>query len=266
MSKYTTELRFICESYNTDTSDSVTTEDIISNAVPKIFDFEYPIFDESYKSTLEENILRHYYTREICCETVARWKMFLSDRMKLIMPKYNLMYKNLKDIQDKLLFTTDMTEDYQGTGTNTNTSTSTGSSTNETSGNAENTSNTKSGATSHSASDAWQTANDTPQGALTGIENNQYLSSATHNKGTSDQNSDSTATGSSTAKSTQTSTNESNNTSSGSGNTTQNYVRKLLGKNGGSEYINIYNKLVNSYLDIDELIIDELADLFFQLW
>lgn len=267
MSKYTTELRYICESYNTDTpSDNDNVEDIIANAAPKIFDFDYPIFDESYRLALESTILRHYYTREICCETVGRWKMFLRDRMILIMPKYNLMYKNLQDIQDKLLFTTDMTEDYKGNGSNTNTNTSSGNSTNRTTGSAKNTSNTTSGATSHSASDAWQTANDTPQGALTGIENNQYLSSATHNKGTSDQNSDSNATGSSTAETTQSVTNESSNTSNGSNNSTQSYVRKLLGKNGGSEYINIYNKLVDSYTDIDELVIEDLSDLFFQLW
>lgn len=138
MSKYTTELRYICESYNTDTpSDNNNVEDIIANAAPKIFDFDYPIFDESYRLTLESTILRHYYTREICCETVGRWKMFLRDRMILIMPKYNLMYKNLQDIQDKLLFTTDMTEDYKGNGSNTNTNTSSGNSTNRTTGSAK---------------------------------------------------------------------------------------------------------------------------------
>lgn len=61
-------------------------------------------------------------------------------------------------------------------------------------------------------------------------------------------------------------TNESSNTSNGSNNSTQSYVRKLLGKNGGSEYINIYNKLVDSYTDIDELVIEDLSDLFFKLW
>lgn len=63
--------------------------------------------------------------------------MFLRDRMKLIMPKYNLMYKNLQEIQDKLLFTTDMTEDYKGNGSNTNTNTSSGNSTNSTTGSAK---------------------------------------------------------------------------------------------------------------------------------
>lgn len=267
MSKYTTELRFICESYNSDTpSGNDNVEQTIANAVPKLFDFDYPIFDDTYKTALEANIVRHYYTREICCETVGRWKMFLRDRMTLVMPKYNLMYKNLQEIQDKLLFTTDMSEDYESNGSNTNTNTTSETSTNKTTGSATNTSNTTSGATSHTATDSWQTANDTPQGALTGIENNQYLSSATHNKGTSDQNSDSNATGLSTAETTQAVTNESSNTSNGSNNSTQSYVRKLLGKNGGSEYINIYNTLVDSYTNIDELIIDELSDLFFQLW
>ena len=49
MSKYTTELRFICETYaGLDESvggDSV--ENVITNALPKLFNFSFPIFDIS---------------------------------------------------------------------------------------------------------------------------------------------------------------------------------------------------------------------------
>ena len=64
MSKYTTELRFICES-KAGLSNSVSfnqIDDVISNYWNKIFD-NFPIFDESYRSVLCSKILKHYYTR-----------------------------------------------------------------------------------------------------------------------------------------------------------------------------------------------------------
>ena len=72
MSKYTTEVRFICEHYaGLDESEGyANVEEIIERARPKVFDFDYPIFDSSYKPILETKILKHYYTREIGFETV----------------------------------------------------------------------------------------------------------------------------------------------------------------------------------------------------
>ena len=82
MSKYTTELRFICES-KAGLSDSVgfnQIDDVISNSWNKIFD-NFTIFDESYRSVLCSKILKHYYTREISAETVGLWQHWLNTRM-----------------------------------------------------------------------------------------------------------------------------------------------------------------------------------------
>ena len=96
MSKYTTELRFVCESYcglnESEGYDKV--EDIISKSRKRVFDFDYPIFDDAYKSVLETKIIRHYYTREICAETVGLWKLWLDARMNEIMPYYNKLYES----------------------------------------------------------------------------------------------------------------------------------------------------------------------------
>ena len=88
MSKYTTELRFICETYaDLDQSKGYSdVEDIIENSRAKIFDFPYEIFDEEYKPVLEHKILRHFYTREIGQETVGLFKLQLSQKMNDIMP------------------------------------------------------------------------------------------------------------------------------------------------------------------------------------
>lgn len=96
MAKYTTEVRSICEVYaGLDESvgyDSI--DDVISKAREKVFDFNYPIFDEAYRSVLETKILEHYYTREICEETVGLWKLRLKTKMNEIMPYYNQLYES----------------------------------------------------------------------------------------------------------------------------------------------------------------------------
>ena len=52
MSKYTTELRFICEEL-AKLDGSSTPDEIVQAAIPKIFNFNYPLSDPSYKNVLE---------------------------------------------------------------------------------------------------------------------------------------------------------------------------------------------------------------------
>lgn len=94
MSKYTTELRYICEQQSglSESTDDYTM--IIETARPKIFSFDYPIFDETYRPILETKIIKHYYTREIGAETYGLWKMWLDARMNEIMPYYNKLYNS----------------------------------------------------------------------------------------------------------------------------------------------------------------------------
>ena len=85
MSKYTTEVRYICE-HEAGLTESVGYNDIdrvLALSVGKIFDFDYPIFDEAYRNVLNIKILRHFYTREIGFETVGLWKHYLRTKMKL---------------------------------------------------------------------------------------------------------------------------------------------------------------------------------------
>ena len=96
MAKYTTSVRSICEvnSGLDESKGQANVNDIIANSRDKIFDFPYPIYDEEYRPVLESKILKHYYTREICAETVGRWKLFLDARMNEIMPYYNKLYES----------------------------------------------------------------------------------------------------------------------------------------------------------------------------
>ena len=95
MSKYTTEVRYVCEFFagNTESAGYSSIEEILEKSYNKIFDFKFPIFDENYRKPLCIKILKHYYTREICEETVGLWKLRLNTRMNEIMPYYNKLYE-----------------------------------------------------------------------------------------------------------------------------------------------------------------------------
>ena len=76
MSKYTTELRYIIESgYKLNALSS------------------YPIFDENYRSVLNQYILNHFWMREIGFETVGEFDLYLGNTLNEIMPYYNGMFK-----------------------------------------------------------------------------------------------------------------------------------------------------------------------------
>ena len=152
MSMYTTELRYICESYAglTESAGNNNIENVIKKALPKIFDFDFPIFDEDYRTVIETKIIKHYYTREISEETVGLWKLRLNTKMNEIMPYYNQLYKAWS-VDFNPLYDTDITTEH--TLDNESTQTTTGKSTDRFS--------------------------DTPQGSLQNIENNTYLSNAT---------------------------------------------------------------------------------------
>lgn len=96
MSKYTTELRYICEHLadETESKGYTSVNEIISKSRAKIFNFSYPIFDPLYKPVLETKILKHYYGREIGAETFGRWQLWLDAKMNEIMPYYNKLYES----------------------------------------------------------------------------------------------------------------------------------------------------------------------------
>ena len=170
MSKYTTEVRFVCEMAAglAESQGAGKVDEIITKAAPIVFDFDWPIFDENYRLGLEEKILRHYYTREICEETVGLWKLRLEDRMNLVMPKYNQLYESAK-----LEFNPFYDVDYTRQGTN--------SGEGETSG-----STSSNGNSMHS---------DTPQNGLESVLNGEYLTDADVSNGSSQSSSQNSSSG-----------------------------------------------------------------------
>ena len=100
MSKYTTEVRYICETYAglTESEGYDSIDEIVEKAVPKIFrSADIPMFageTEAHRALLLKKILLHYYTREIGYETVGLWKLKLNQKLVEIMPYYNQLYES----------------------------------------------------------------------------------------------------------------------------------------------------------------------------
>ena len=271
MSKYTTELRFICETEAglVESKGFSDIENILTASAPHIFDFSFPIFDENYRSVLEKKILRHYYTREIGAETVGLWKHYLCTRMNEIMPYYNKLYES-ELLEFNPLFDTDITIDHtlenNKDGTERNTDAMTG-----TVGDSGSHSNTIADTTVKSASDtisSTQLYSDTPQGALTGVTTGNYLTNATKTDST-DTISDTTTlnrldSGQNSNTKTYNTTDTVNKTNSLD--TTEEYLEHIRGKRGGLSFSKMLSDYRDTLLNIDMMIINDLSDLFMNIW
>ena len=293
LSKYTTEVRFICEHFaGLDESKGFTkVNDIVEKARHNIFE-KYPIFDENYRSVLEAKILKHFYTREIGFESVGLWLLKLNQKMCEIMPYYNQFYESQKLTFNPLVnidISQTSTRD-DNTASNTQTAQAT---TNERTNNVSKDSNESVMSSSKTSEDNKQiygskvktTGNDdiseseTPQGTLENVENNTYLSKFTRNKkNLADEKSgkdETTNNGSvDSANASNSNITENSNEKINANNTTnesseknklENYIANNIGLSGvsGSELLEKYRA---TFMNIDMLVIGELNDLFMKLW
>ncbi|MBO7206599.1 MAG: hypothetical protein J6W10_03185, partial [Kiritimatiellae bacterium] len=103
MSKYTTEVRWICESKSGFTEEELktkTVDQIIAAARTQIFNFSWDSYNDTWKEAIEKFILKYYYTREIGLETVGLWQLKLSVRLDEIADKYNTIIQMIEDTRD----------------------------------------------------------------------------------------------------------------------------------------------------------------------
>lgn len=262
MSNFTTEVRFICEEAAgfDESQERNKVHDVITAAMPKIFDFDFPIFDEEYRPVLERKILMHYYTREIALETVGLWKLKLETRLNEIMPHYNHLYE-IEMLEYNPLWDVDLTEDKtQVVDTDTSGSESRiGNSSNVSDGQR---STQTAGNTSDSNTELYS---DTPQGQITNLAEGKYLTNATMNNGEGS----STSLENVTTHDTAAETNSRSTMTTGTLDTTDQYVKHIKGKRGSLTYSKMAEEelaLRDKIGNIDLRIIRDLKDLFFTLW
>lgn len=271
MSVYTTQVRFICEA-EAGLKKSVGCDDVetvIQNAIPKIFSFDWPIFDESYRNVLETKILKHYYTREIGLETYGLWKLKLDTKLNEIMPYYNQLYKSaLLDFNP--FYDVDLTRNHTGkkTGTealkgNVNIN---GQVIVDNHGNVNTTDNTTVDNTTTSENIDKYSA--TPQGAIDDLRNDKYLTNAkiitdaNKSNGTTNGKTD-TSTDSTTDTTTNTTTTTTNNTTI---NNTDDYLETVKGKQGTQSYAGLLLEFRETFINIDMMVIEDLSELFMNIW
>lgn len=330
MSKYTTEVRYICESL-AGLSQSTGADDVdrvIALAAPKIF-AAYPIFDESYRSILNQKILKHYYTREIAFETYGLWRLKLNTKMPEIMVMANQMYKSqileFDPFEDHQLEIRRLTGDEaEGSETETRTQdtdrTRSEDETVNSTANQDTTTTRKGGATTNVHTTTTDSANttseaqgndetvthdinlhsDTPQGKITNGTQiptfTEYVSDASSNEGDNTLSTFRETIG----RSDSTASSDSDTSSSSSENGTENvydtkdeqrkvaetykdavegsssrqttetkngtYFETQKGHTGGMSFSELLLKYRDTFVDIDMMVIDQLEDLFMQLW
>lgn len=120
MSKHSLQLRWLVEQTLANGGWDLH-EDNWSNAYGKLGLADYPIFDEAYRETLNNKIIRHYWMYEIGSETAGLFRWNLRDAMFMVMPYYNQMYLSeitAKGIQPLIDRTRTIAEDATGTASN----------------------------------------------------------------------------------------------------------------------------------------------------
>lgn len=264
MSKYTTELRFICENYaGYDESTGLSNvDDVIEKSRSKVFDFDFPIFDESYRNVLENKIIMHYYTREIASETVGLWKFWLRTKMNEIMPYYNQLYRSAT-LEFNPFYDVDLTTDYQrvDNGEHSNSGTMSESRSESGSGNASGSESNTDG----NKNDHWEYFSETPEGGINGVANLNYLTTALH---TTDDKTGSVSSSTSNSENEYENSGSvsRNNSDSGTIKNIEDYLHHVKGKSGGASYSKLLEEYRKTFLNIDMMIIGELKNLFIQLW
>lgn len=240
MSKYTTQLRWIVEQIGQGLE--VPDGQEYADAVYKYIGLsKYPIFDESYRSRLNDKIIDHYFFREIGQETAAQFAQMMKRTMQEIMPKYNRLYKVLEtDLSHPLSDFTrhrDIDEDLKSEIDGTSSTRSNGTSSTE--------------STDHNRN----VFQDTPMSLLSNdgspsIEDLDYATNVTYNDGNG---------------------NTSGATSSNvNGLTTTDRIdnrQKVEDEYGRNKSLaSLIDEYVDKFVDIDVLVIKDLEDLFFKLW
>lgn len=271
MSAFTTQIRFICES-KAGLKESVGYDNIaqvIEGARPAIFDFPYPIFDDTYRAVLETKILKHYYTREIGEETYGLWKLRLDTKMNEIMPYYNQLYKSTL-LEFNPLYDVDINRTHNATrkgteilngnvDTNGQVIASTNANNTTTSDNTTDQTSTNGNTDKYSA---------TPQGGLDGLMQDKYLTNARMITGNDTLNSMAhTSTDNMIDSTTDTSTNMSTATKNNTTiNNTEDYLESVKGKQGTQSYASMILEFRETFLNIDMMVINDLSDLFMNIW
>lgn len=228
-----------------------------------LFDFAYPKFEGRSAdgriiidpADLEQKIIDHYYFRQIGQETPARFKRMFASKMREIMPYYNQLYWSVLLLADQgdPFEAYNLTETYQeqrqGEGSQTGTTTTQSTRSTQTEG-----------STSQSTTggrDADVRRLDTPMGRVTTLDDG-YLTQAEKQSETTTSTTEGTTN--TTEDATESDTGSTLTQSTDSNTTTYTMTRK--GNIGVQPLGAEVEALRKAFINVDNMIIDELNELF----
>lgn len=200
----------------------------------------YPIYDESHREELNKRIIDHYWEREIGQETIQSFYHNLNVKMNEIMPYYNQMYES-ESVDFDPLNNIKIDETYKSKTHNS----SEGGSTAESSGTNDQTNKTQAHVVGLESG--------YPQENSGGLDT-RYKTGGTKSDTTGeDVISDKTS-------------NKGSTTNRDSGETTQEWSRHEEGSSAGLPFSRAIAQWREIMLNIDMQIIEELDELFMQIW
>ena len=267
MSKYTTEVRYICENIATKKDKEIDLYDIV-----KVVDLSWRdiinldmALNLSIKPIVNESVIEHFnkiipqiflqnYTREIGCETYGLWKFRLQNKLNTILPFYAEMYETLTMKFDPLI-DTDITN--TNSGSKFYTLKNEGEKDNKTI-HDEVTSQYENQAENETKNiDKYS---ETPQGSLEDLEAGRYLSNARIN----DNNNSNIGSGNNEYERNMTDVTTTNTTATHDEN--NNNMSTIKGKSGGVSYSKLIMEYRKSIINIDQMFLGEFKDMFMLIY
>lgn len=235
---------------------------------------DYPIYDETYRSTLNNKIINTFYFSEICEETVARWAIRFKNKMNVIMPYYNQLYISqsieidpLSTRKETRIITDKATGETTTESLDTLTGTTESSSTNKLTTDDNDLRSVKSSSTIHNR----HIMSDTPQAILSGttIDQNLYATQANFEDDTRTDTTTDDLT--STKEHNETGNNSSEINNQNKSNATSNYNNNIdrsetVEKTFDMLQSDMLIKYRETFINIDNMIIEELKPLFMSVF
>ena len=277
MASYTMRLQTMIEQ-PTQYRNDLTFKDKLAAGVEAFFkEIEYPIFNESYRKTFEENFVRHFYMREIGFETEFLFKFHLESWLKLNMPYYNKLFES-ELLEFEPFTNVDMyVDETVDTDSEDNSKVNTKEKRSNTFNNDTNTTGTT--GTTGTSTNTGNTFNrdlhtDTPDKRLAittqdGAGVIEYASSIDESKGTSSDTNNYESDTSNTSNTKQTGLSNDDILNDMTGNNTNETKRVLAnhrhGKEGTQTYMSMLQELRATYLNIEKQIFNEMNKELFML-
>lgn len=217
----------------------------------QLWGFDYPSYYQGEEKTaFEQKVVDHYRFRQIGQETPARFRHYFQTRLREVMPYYIQMYQ----LQEKVDKIEDPLESYNLTETYTQDKTGAGSVTGRTTDSTD----TESASTSDKSathSTARKFSN-TPQGSIENLDS--YLTEATLENGSESENLETTVSANVTGSGTSETTTQDTETTQ--------YTLTRRGNIGVQPLGSEIRDIRNSFINIDLMVIESLADLFLMVY